>query len=60
MLCEARWVREAIKEAYRSLGRDPPEGIKSHSTRSVAASWAQFNNICHKSGKFWMKNILEL
>ena len=42
----ARWVRTAIiKEAYISLGRVPPTGVKSHSTRALAASWAQFNNI---------------
>lgn len=40
----ARWVRRCIQEAYKAVGREPPQGVKAHSTRAVAASWAQFNN----------------
>ena len=37
----ARWLKEAIEKAY-SLGGIPiPEGIKAHSTRSMAASQAE-------------------
>ena len=31
----SRWVRTAIKEAYISLGKDPPTGIKPHSTNTI-------------------------
>lgn len=36
-----RWLKQAIKEAYISLGLEPPEGVLPHSTRAVAASWAE-------------------
>ncbi|XP_073427930.1 uncharacterized protein [Dendrobates tinctorius] len=37
----ARWVREAIILAYSSAGRAVPEGLKAHSTRAMATSWAE-------------------
>ena len=40
----SRWVRTAIQEAYTARGLEPPQGIKAHDTRGMAASWAQFNN----------------
>ena len=40
----SRWVRTAIQEAYTARGQEPPQGIKAHDTRGMAASWAQFNN----------------
>ena len=39
----ARWIRTCIQKAYVSLGKPLPTGLKAHQTRSVAASWAQFN-----------------
>lgn len=39
----ARWIRVCIQKAYISLGKPLPTGLKAHQTRSVAASWAQFN-----------------
>lgn len=36
-----RWLKQAIKEAYLSLGLEPPEGILPHSTQAVAATWAE-------------------
>ena len=39
----ARWMRRCIEEAYRATGRDPPTGLKAHSVRATAATWAQFN-----------------
>jgi hypothetical protein len=41
----SRWVRQAIQEAYKAQGLRPPNGIKAHSTRGQAASWAQFHNV---------------
>ena len=40
----SRWVRTAVQSAYRARDLEPPQGIKAHDTRGVAASWAQFNN----------------
>ncbi|XP_066441090.1 uncharacterized protein [Eleutherodactylus coqui] len=37
----ARWLRRAIQEAYKAKGIPPPEGLKAHSTRAVASSWAE-------------------
>ena len=36
----SRWVVDAIKMAYGSAGVPVPEGLRAHSTRAVAASWA--------------------
>ena len=36
----SRWVVDAIKMAYDSAGVPVPEGLRAHSTRGVAASWA--------------------
>ena len=40
----ARWIRTCIEKAYASVGRPLPTGLKAHQTRSIAASWALFNN----------------
>ncbi|CAJ0944686.1 unnamed protein product [Ranitomeya imitator] len=37
----SRWIREAICLAYTSKGEIPPVGIKAHSTRAMASSWAE-------------------
>ncbi|XP_077126523.1 uncharacterized protein LOC143807659 isoform X1 [Ranitomeya variabilis] len=37
----ARWIRSAIISAYKARGRDPPGYIRAHSSRSMAASWAE-------------------
>jgi hypothetical protein len=34
------WLVESIREAYESLGLEPPRGVKAHSTRAQATSWA--------------------
>ena len=41
----ARWIVEAIRAAYASAGQLPPEDIRAHSTRGVAASWALFQGV---------------
>lgn len=37
----ARWIRLAIAEGYKTVNKDPPGGIKAHSTRALSASWAE-------------------
>ena len=37
----ARWLKEAIEQAYRIGGIQIPEGIRAHSTRSMATSQAE-------------------
>ncbi|XP_077121603.1 uncharacterized protein LOC143776275 [Ranitomeya variabilis] len=37
----SRWIRDAICLAYTSKGEIPPVGIKAHSTRAMASSWAE-------------------
>ena len=37
----ARWLKLAIREAYLQSGLTPPEGIRAHSTRALATSWAE-------------------
>ena len=41
----SRWLVEAIKLAYASKGADPPEGLRAHSSRAQAASWALFKGV---------------
>ncbi|XP_072235172.1 uncharacterized protein [Leuresthes tenuis] len=41
----SRWIVEAIVLAYRCRGLQPPAGLKAHSTRSMATSWALFKGI---------------
>ena len=36
----SQWIVEAIEQAYSSRGLAPPIGLRAHSTRGVAASWA--------------------
>ena len=37
----SRWVAETIKISYERMGRDPPVKTNVHSTRGVAATWAE-------------------
>ncbi|KAL0148622.1 hypothetical protein M9458_056062, partial [Cirrhinus mrigala] len=36
----SKWIIEAITLAYSFLGLQCPLGVKAHSTRGVASSWA--------------------
>jgi hypothetical protein len=38
----ARWVSDVIRLAYQRMGRDDPIRSNPHSTRGIAASWAEF------------------
>lgn len=37
----ARWLKSAILAAYSQSGLSPPLGIKAHSTRAQATTWAE-------------------
>ncbi len=41
----AHWVVEAIALAYKSRDLQPPAGLRAHSTRGMAASWALFRGV---------------
>ena len=41
----SHWVVEAIALAYTSQGLQPPVGLRAHSTRGLAASWALFRGV---------------
>lgn len=41
----ARWVRAAIERAYTAMGDITLEGVRVHSTRGIATSWAQVTNV---------------
>ena len=41
----SHWLVEAIQLAYSSMGQQPPEGLRAHSTRGMSASWALFKGI---------------
>ena len=38
--CISSWLVEVIKQATENLKHDPPVGVKAHSTRAQATSWA--------------------
>lgn len=38
----SHWMVEAIVAAYSSSGSQPPAGLRAHSTRGMATSWALF------------------
>ncbi|XP_066448359.1 uncharacterized protein [Eleutherodactylus coqui] len=40
----ARWIRLAIIESYKALGKEIPLALKAHSTRAVASSWAEHSS----------------
>ena len=41
----SRWLVEAIRLAYTSKGVDPPAGLRAHSSRAQATSWALFKGV---------------
>ncbi|GAA6095931.1 uncharacterized protein LOC125138511, partial [Tachysurus ichikawai] len=41
----SRWLVDAISLAYESRGLQPPGGLRAHSTRGLAASWALFGGV---------------
>ncbi|XP_063050161.1 uncharacterized protein LOC134444913 [Engraulis encrasicolus] len=41
----SHWILEAISAAYQSKGSLPPEGMRAHSTRGMATSWALFRGV---------------
>ncbi|XP_056112700.1 uncharacterized protein LOC130089419 [Rhinichthys klamathensis goyatoka] len=41
----SHWVVEAIGLCYRSMNIEPPVGLRAHSTRGMATSWALFKGI---------------
>lgn len=40
------WRRTATFEAYKAVGRDPPEGVTAHSTSAVFEVILSFESIC--------------
>ncbi|XP_049927771.1 uncharacterized protein LOC126407128 [Epinephelus moara] len=41
----SHWIVDAIELAYRCRGLQPPAGLKAHSTRGMATSWALFKGV---------------
>lgn len=41
----SHWIVEAISLAYDSKGLQPPSGLRAHSTRGIATSWALFRGV---------------
>ncbi|XP_050972479.1 uncharacterized protein LOC127169281 [Labeo rohita] len=41
----SHWIVEAIIVGYNSMGLSPPEGLRAHSTRGLASSWAWFKGV---------------
>ncbi|KAK0154188.1 Potassium voltage-gated channel subfamily H member 4 [Merluccius polli] len=41
----SHWIMEAISLAYGCKGLQPPQGLRAHSTRGMAASWALFRGV---------------
>ncbi|KAK0133511.1 hypothetical protein N1851_030971 [Merluccius polli] len=41
----SHWIVEAISLAYGCRGLQPPLGLKAHSTRGMATSWALFRGV---------------
>ena len=41
----SHWIVEAISLAYRGKGLQPPQGLRAHSTRGMATSWALFRGV---------------
>jgi hypothetical protein len=51
----SRWIVDAIALAYKSKGLQCPLGVRAHSTRSMASSWAwtsgvSLQDICKTAG----------
>ena len=41
----AHWITDVIQEAYTMAGKQLPSGVKAHSTRAVATSWAALRGV---------------
>ena len=41
----SHWIVEAISLAYECRGLQPPHGLRAHSTRGMATSWALFRGV---------------
>ncbi|XP_052450263.1 uncharacterized protein LOC128011656 [Carassius gibelio] len=41
----SHWIVEAISLAYACRGSQPPEGLRAHSTRGMATSWALLRGV---------------
>ncbi|KAK0156393.1 hypothetical protein N1851_000309 [Merluccius polli] len=41
----SHWIVEAISLAYGCKGLQPPQGLRAHSTRGMATSWALFRGV---------------
>ncbi|XP_058483844.1 uncharacterized protein LOC131459867 [Solea solea] len=41
----SHWVVQAIILAHESRGLQPPDGLRAHSTRGIATSWALFRGV---------------
>ena len=41
----SNWIVEAIRQAYTSQGVEPPQALRAHSTRGMAASWALYKGV---------------
>ncbi|XP_069596830.1 uncharacterized protein [Ranitomeya imitator] len=41
----AKWIREAISLAYTAGGGPAPQNLRAHSTRAMAASWAERSGV---------------
>ena len=41
----ARWISDTIKHSYSRMGRDCPIKTNAHTTRGVAASWAELAKV---------------
>ena len=39
------WMVDVIRAAYEAAGKDPPNGLRGHQTRSLATSWAYASHI---------------
>ena len=41
----SHWITDVIQEAYTRTGRQLPSGVRAHSTRAVATSWAALRGV---------------
>ena len=41
----SHWIVDAIADAYRISKHPPPSGVRCHSTRSIATSWAALRGV---------------
>ena len=41
----SQWIVEAVQVAYSAADVQPPAGLRAHSTRGIAASWALYQGV---------------